>query len=56
MDYMSYNILGVVKMDDYLQIYLKLFNKISDIIIELEKIQQEAEELFISIESEHEEN
>lgn len=33
---------------DYKEMYFKLFNGISDIITELEKLQQEAEENYIS--------
>ena len=35
-------------MEDYKKLYYELFNKITDIIEELEKIQQEAEERYIS--------
>ena len=35
-------------MEDYKKLYYELFNKITDIIEELEKIQQDAEERFIS--------
>ncbi|ADU26830.1 hypothetical protein [Ethanoligenens harbinense] len=34
-------------MADYQQMYLKLFNKITDIIEELQQIQEEVEELYI---------
>ena len=35
-------------MEDYKKLYYELFNKITDIIEELKKIQQDAEERFIS--------
>ncbi len=35
-------------MSNYRELYLKLFNDITDIIEKLEQIQKEAEELFIS--------
>ena len=34
-------------MADYQQMYLKLFNKVSDVIEELQQAQQETEELYI---------
>lgn len=34
-------------MADYQQMYLKLFNKITDVIGELQQIQEEVEELYI---------
>ncbi len=34
-------------MADYQQMYLKLFNKITDVIEELQRIQEEVEELYI---------
>ncbi len=33
---------------DYKEMYFTLFNKISDVIEELKKVQQETEELYIS--------
>ncbi len=35
-------------MDDYKKMYLTLFNGISDIIEQLQILQQQSEELFIS--------
>ena len=35
-------------MDDYKKMYYELFNKITDAIENLKKIQQEAEEKFIA--------
>ena len=35
-------------MEDYKKMYYELFNKITDTIESLKKIQQEAEEIFIS--------
>ena len=35
-------------MEDYKKMYLELFNKITDTIETLKKIQQEAEETFIT--------
>ena len=35
-------------MADYQKIYYELFNKVTDIIENLKKIQQEAEETFIT--------
>lgn len=34
-------------MADYQQMYLKLFNKVTDVIEELQQIQRETEELYI---------
>lgn len=34
-------------MDDYKTLYYKLFNKLTDIITELENLQQDAEEAYI---------
>ncbi len=39
-------------MDIYKEMYLRLFNRITDIIQELEKIQAEAKEMFISYQPE----
>ncbi len=36
-------------MEEYRDMYLMLFNKITDIIQELKEIQLQAEELFINI-------
>lgn len=33
---------------DYKEMYFTLFNKISDVIEELKKVQQETEEMYIS--------
>lgn len=38
---------GVTEMADYQQMYFKLFNKVTDVIEELQQIQREAEELYI---------
>lgn len=35
-------------MNGYKQMYLKLFNKISDIIVELQEVQKEVEEIYVS--------
>ena len=35
-------------MEDYKKMYFELFNKITDTIENLKKIQREAEEIFIS--------
>lgn len=35
-------------MDDYEEMYYVLFNKITDVIKELQTVQQESEELFLS--------
>ena len=35
-------------MEDYKELYFELFNKITDTIESLKKIQQEAEETFIT--------
>ena len=35
-------------MEDYKKMYYELFNKITDAIENLKKIQQEAEEIFIT--------
>jgi len=35
-------------MDSYSEMYCRLFNKITDVIHELEKVQRETEELFLS--------
>ena len=37
-------------MEDYKKMYYELFNKITNIIEELKKIQQDAEERYISAE------
>lgn len=34
-------------MADYQQMYLKLFNKVTDVIGELQQVQRETEELYI---------
>ncbi|QNK39846.1 hypothetical protein [Caproicibacter fermentans] len=34
-------------MADYQQMYLKLFNKVTDVIEELQQVQRETEELYI---------
>ncbi|MBN7772332.1 hypothetical protein [Clostridium aminobutyricum] len=39
-------------MTDYKTMYTTLFNKISDIVNELQQIQKETEEMFISSEEE----
>ena len=39
-------------MDKYEEMYKTLFNKITDIIEELKKVQQQAEEMYISKEDE----
>ena len=36
-------------MEDYKKMYYELFNKITDVIETLKKIQQDAEERFISL-------
>lgn len=36
-----------MKTADYRQMYLKLFNKVTDVIEELQQVQQETEELYI---------
>ena len=38
-------------MEDYKKLYYELFNKITDIIEELKKIQQDTEERYISAET-----
>ena len=35
-------------MEDYKKMYYELFNKITDVIENLKKIQQEAEEVYLS--------
>lgn len=35
-------------MDEYKEMYYKLFNKITDVVSELEAIQQESEEIILS--------
>lgn len=37
----------VKEMADYQQMYLKLFNKLTDMIEELQQVQRETEELYI---------
>lgn len=37
-------------MADYQQMYLKLFNKVTDVIEELQQVQRETEELYIQCE------
>ena len=39
-------------MEDYKEMYYKLFNKISDVIEQLQDIQAEAEEMFVNSDSE----
>lgn len=34
-------------MDEYMQVYYMIFNKISDLIIELQQMKKEAEEIII---------
>lgn len=43
-------------MPDYQKLYLKMFNAVTDIIEELKKLQQEAEELYIESCEEEEDN
>lgn len=43
-----YSIIRGDNMDCYQEMYLKLFNKITDVINELQNVQIEAEEIFIS--------
>lgn len=38
-------------MDCYQEMYYKLFNKITDVIKELKKVQQETEEMFAAYEA-----
>ena len=40
-------------MADYKAIYYKLFNKVSDVICDLQKIQQICEEMYIESEEEN---
>lgn len=35
-------------MNEYKELYYKLFNRITDVITELQELQQEAEEAYIS--------
>lgn len=35
-------------MEDYKEMYLKLFNKITEVIEELKKIQAETEEMYLN--------
>lgn len=35
-------------MGEYKELYYKLFNKITDVIVELQELQTEAEEIYIS--------
>ncbi|MDF2567611.1 MAG: hypothetical protein K0R90_1067 [Oscillospiraceae bacterium] len=42
----------VRKMDGYKEMYYRLFGKITDIIKELQSVQQETEEIFLSQETE----
>lgn len=35
-------------MEDYSKMYYRLYNKITDVIKELQNLQQEAEEMYIS--------
>ena len=37
-------------MSDYKKMYLKLFNKVTDVIKELEEVQRQTEELYIQVE------
>lgn len=48
MSALLYNIEEVNDMADYEKMYYKLFNKITDIIKELEDVQKETEEMYIS--------
>jgi len=41
-----------MKMDCYKEMYYRLFNKITDIINELQTVQTESEEIFLSRETE----
>lgn len=41
-------------MEEYKELYFKLFHKITDVISDLKSIQTEVEELLLSQESEHE--
>ncbi len=34
-------------MADYKDLYFKLFNKVTDVIVELQEIQKQAEELYL---------
>lgn len=45
--------MGDVGMADYRKMYLTLFNKITDVIEELEEVQQMAEEMYINEETVH---
>lgn len=38
-------------MDCYQEMYYKLFNKVTDVIDELKKVQQETEEIYASYEN-----
>lgn len=42
----------MIVMENYEKMYFKLFNDITEVIHALERIQQEAEEMFLSQESE----
>lgn len=35
-------------MDEYKELYYTLFNKVTDVITELQTVQQQTEELFLS--------
>lgn len=37
----------MMEMADYQQMYLRLFNKVTDVIEELQQMQRETEELYI---------
>ena len=41
-------------MADYKQMYYKLFNKLSDIIEEIQQVQADAEELFLESDDDEE--
>ena len=43
-------------MDCYREMYYKLFNKVTDVIDELKKVQQETEEMIISYSAEKPDN
>jgi hypothetical protein len=43
-------------MDCYQKMYYKLFNKVTDVIGELQKVQRETEEMFLSFTTEKPDN
>jgi hypothetical protein len=43
---------GITKMDCYKEMYFRLFNKITDMIHELQAVQIEVEEIYLSYETE----